>query len=90
MIPHSEPTVEIEITEESDFVHTLVPEMKRKSWERDGSKNAIFFATVSYAATYTTQRRKIIPWTERENIERRTVLILYLKRHRSIYYATTW
>lgn len=32
-------------------VSTLVPEINRKSFAREGSKNAIFFCTVSYAAT---------------------------------------
>jgi len=32
-------------------VHTLVPEMKRKSSGREGSKNAILFSFLSYAAT---------------------------------------
>lgn len=30
---------------------TLVPEMNKKSWAREGSKNAIFFFDLSYAAT---------------------------------------
>jgi hypothetical protein len=34
-----------------NLVHTLVPEMKRKSSGREGSKNAILFSFLSYAAT---------------------------------------
>lgn len=35
-----------------NIFHTLVPDMKRNSLAREGSKNAIFFSTVSYAATW--------------------------------------
>lgn len=35
---------------------TLVPEMKRKSLERDGLKKAIRLSTVSYAATWNARK----------------------------------
>lgn len=36
----------------------LVPEIKRKSLARAGSKKAIFLSTVSYAATYDEAKIK--------------------------------